>query len=322
MSVLKYKNNQGKWMGVPSLKGDPGTGVSDVNVTSDGHIKTTLSDGTVIDAGKIPHNVNSVNGKTGNVTLSASDIGAPSDEEFNLTNRVLTYENGISMKFDVMGQTVEIPVNVSTYNDVYVYIQGSAALINGTTMNITPIWSSGETTIENCAFDVWYKLANIVSFDSSLLSSVKLTFSPGYIGALTVSIRYTKVPGDTIDFTVAADAVACNAFVEEEVTSITTTNTLVVVSDTPSVSKAYIYLRYPGTPTTSQVITATPVYSGAEYSAGVVSNMKLNRWYALGVPADGAALSGVSLKVNTGTISTVTAVIRYGGNIDGNGMSY
>ena len=241
--------------------------------------------------------------------------------EFNLTNRVLTSENVLSLKCDVMGQTVEIPVNVSTYNDVYVYIQGSAALISGTTMNITPIWSSGETTIENCAFDAWYKLANTVSSDSSLLSSIKLTFSPGYIGALTVSIRYTGVPGDIIDFTAAADAVACNAFVEE-VTSITTTNTPVAVSDTPSVSKAYIYLRYLGTPTTSQVITATPVYSGAEYSAGVVSNMKLNRWYALGVPADGAVLSGVALKVNTGTISTVTAVIRYDGNIDGNGVSY
>lgn len=40
------------------------------------------------------------------------------------------------------------------------------------------------------------------------------------------------------------------------------------------------------------------------------------------VPAYGSTLSAVVLKVNTGTISTVIAVIRYDGDIDGNGVKY
>lgn len=119
-----------------------------------------------------------------------------------------------------------------------------------------------------------------------------------------------------------AEAVACNAVIEKEVATISTTDTSVQLPDTPIMSKAYIYLGCSGDLNSSQLITATPVYSGADYSAGAVSNMEPNNWYKLGVPASNSALSAVKLKVSTETISSVALIIRYDGNIDGNGVSY
>lgn len=314
--------------GADGSPGETGVSVTGAAVTDTGHLNITLSDGTTIDAGVLP--VSSVNGKTGVIELSASDIGAPTDAEFDTVSVLSGLDSLFSTSASAMFGTsgMDINIGLSTQQPIYICLSASSGLSAGASITATPYWggTSMQTTYAAIGMKLnrWYKIGHPMVGATVALPKINVKTDTGSMmtSSMNVFIRYTEVPGDTIDLTVAADAVACNAFVEKEVTSITTTNTPVVVSDAPSVSKAYIYLRYPGTPATPQIVTATPVYSGAEYSAGVVSNMKLNRWYALGVPADGAALSAVKLKVNTGTISSVTAVIRYDGNIDGNGVSY
>lgn len=62
--------------------GDPGLGIKLVSINSSGHLIITFDDNTTQDAGEIPGGsgaVESVNGKTGAVTLSASDVGALPD---------------------------------------------------------------------------------------------------------------------------------------------------------------------------------------------------------------------------------------------------
>lgn len=308
--------------------GERGVSITGSTIDESGHLILNLSDNTTIDAGVLP--VSSVNGKTGAIELSASDIGAPTDEEFDTVSVLSGLDSLFSTSASAMVGTsgMDIDIGLSTQQPIYICLSASSGLSAGASITATPYW--GGTSMQTAyaatgmKLNRWYKIGHPMVGATVALPKINVKTDTGSMmtSSMNVFIRYTEVPGDTIDLTVAADAVACNAFVEKEVTSITTTNTPVVVSDAPSVSKAYIYLRYPGTPATPQIVTATPVYSGAEYSAGVVSNMKLNRWYALGVPADGAALSAVKLKVNIGTISSVTAVIRYDGNIDGNGVSY
>ena len=315
-------------------KGDKGaTGEQGVSVTGSavdesGHLILSLSDGSTIDAGVLP--VSSVNGKTGAIELSALDIGAPTDDEFDTVSVLSGLDSLFSTSASAMFGTsgMDINIGISTQQPIYICIAASNGLSAGASITATPYWGGASMQTAYAATGMklnrWYKIGHPMVGATTALPKINVKTDTGSMmtSSMNVFIRYTEVPGDTIDLTVAADAAACNAFVEKEVTSITTTNTPVVVSDAPNVSKVYIYLRYPGTPTTSQTVTATPVYSGADYSAGAVSGMKLNRWYALGVPAGGAALSAVKLKVNTGTVSSVTAVIRYDGNIDGNGVSY
>lgn len=308
--------------------GEQGVSITGSTIDESGHLILNLSDNTTIDAGVLP--VSSVNGKTGVIELSASDIGAPTDAEFDTVSVLSGLDSLFSTSASAMFGTsgMDINIGLSTQQPIYICLSASSGLSAGASITATPYWGGTSMQTAYAAIGMklnrWYKIGHPMVGATVALPKINVKTDTGSMmtSSMNVFIRYFGVPGDTIDLTVAADAVACNAFVEKEVTSITTTNTPVVVSDAPSVSKAYIYLRYPGTPATPQIVTATPVYSGAEYSAGVVSNMKLNRWYALGVPADGAALSAVKLKVNTGTISSVTAVIRYDGNIDGNGVSY
>ena len=308
--------------------GEQGVSITGSTIDESGHLILNLSDNTTIDAGVFP--VSSVNGKTGVIELSASDIGAPTDAEFDTVSVLSGLDSLFSTSASAMFGTsgMDIDIGLSTQQPIYICLSASSGLSAGASITATPYWGGTSMQTAYAAIGMklnrWYKIGHPMVGATVALPKINVKTDTGSMmtSSMNVFIRYFGVPGDTIDLTVAADAVACNAFIEKEVTSITTTNTPVVVSDAPSVSKAYIYLRYPGTPATPQIVTATPVYSGAEYSAGVVSNMKLNRWYALGVPADGAALSAVKLKVNTGTISSVTAVIRYDGNIDGNGVSY
>lgn len=61
-----------------------GKGIKAVAVNSSNHLIITYDDDTIVDAGKIDiHSaVNSVNGKTGNVNLTASDVGALPDDMY------------------------------------------------------------------------------------------------------------------------------------------------------------------------------------------------------------------------------------------------
>lgn len=78
-STMDVMNGQD---GQDGADGTDGIGIKSVAVNSSNHLIITYTNDTVADAGEIDVSaaVNSVNGKTGTVTLDASDVGAlPSD---------------------------------------------------------------------------------------------------------------------------------------------------------------------------------------------------------------------------------------------------
>ena len=46
MSILKLKDSQGNWVGVPTLKGDKGNGISSAVLNNDYTLTLTFTDGT------------------------------------------------------------------------------------------------------------------------------------------------------------------------------------------------------------------------------------------------------------------------------------
>ena len=79
MDVMNGLNGQD---GQDGEDGQDGKGIQSVSVNALNHLILTYTDGTVVDAGEIEISsaVNSVCGKTGNVTLDAEDVGALPDD--------------------------------------------------------------------------------------------------------------------------------------------------------------------------------------------------------------------------------------------------
>ena len=195
MSVLKYKNDQGKWMGVPSLKGDPGAGVSDVTVTSDGHIKTTLSNGTVIDAGAIPQIITSVNGKTGAVTLTASDLNALTANDLDIISHVLTCGGTESADLQMFGPDgTSATFTVATRYEPYIFLSTRGSLSPGATLTATPTYEAGEYAaggVSGMQLNTWYKLGHPMRGTRISLTKIKLTPSSGGLMDYSVlTVRY------------------------------------------------------------------------------------------------------------------------------------
>lgn len=82
--------------------GDPGLGIKLVTINQQGHLIITFDDDTTQDAGAIPGGggaVDSVNGKTGAVTLDAEDVGAlPDDTDIPSKTSDLTNDSGFITK--------------------------------------------------------------------------------------------------------------------------------------------------------------------------------------------------------------------------------
>lgn len=108
--------------GADGQDGEDGKGIKSVAVNSSNHLIITYDDDTTVDAGEIDiHSaVNSVNGKTGNVNLTASDVGALPDDtsipsktsdltndsivdsaSYDSTNHQILFKNGTTTLFSL-----------------------------------------------------------------------------------------------------------------------------------------------------------------------------------------------------------------------------
>lgn len=93
MAILKIRDKNGQMVEIPALKGDDGVGITKVENINNNLI-IALSDGNEINLGNIKGDkgdpatniIQSVNGKTGVVNLTASDVNAlPSSEGEKIT---------------------------------------------------------------------------------------------------------------------------------------------------------------------------------------------------------------------------------------------
>lgn len=97
--------------GADGQDGEDGKGIQSVSVNENNHLIITYSDGTTTDAGQIEiHSaVDSVNGKTGDVTLDAEDVGAlPASTPIPSKTSDLTNDSGFITSADVPSKTSDL----------------------------------------------------------------------------------------------------------------------------------------------------------------------------------------------------------------------
>ena len=94
MSILKLKDSQGNWVGVPTVKGDKGNGISSAVLNNDYTLTLTFTDGTT-------YTTPSIRGEKGEQGEPATDmdIHICSITEYDANTRVPTIENPNSSTF-------------------------------------------------------------------------------------------------------------------------------------------------------------------------------------------------------------------------------
>ena len=85
MSILKLKDSQGNWIGVPTIKGDRGNGISSAVLNNDYTLTLTFTDGTT-------YTTPSIRGEKGEQGEPATDmdIHICSSNEYDSETRVPT----------------------------------------------------------------------------------------------------------------------------------------------------------------------------------------------------------------------------------------
>lgn len=258
--------------GADGEPGETGVSVTGAAITDSGHLNITLSDGTEIDAGEIPQLVKSVNGKTGDVTLSASDVGAPSDEELSLTSQVLSLTGNDTVKIDDMFGTDYISAFLGFYakDAVYVMITSSSSLTSGQTLTVTPVWSGipdSAGSVDGMQLGKWYKLRHPKVGTSLKLTAVEIKTSSGWLMSPS-NYLYVRYAPNTSGY--------------ELIQTITTTdsdNSYTVTPSTP-LSKVYVSVEIPANTTTPNIIYQT--YNGSTvlgYVGGALSSAKTSTTY-------------------------------------------
>ena len=317
MSVLKYKNDQGQWIGVPSLKGEQGVSVSNVEVTSAGHLKTTMSDGSTIDAGAVPQIITSVNGKTGAVELTASDVGAPTTDEIATMSDALGIGESIVKTMPMFGTSgADIELGITTAQNFYIYISCTGPLADGQTITVTPYWNgslASSYATSEMVFNKWYTINHpMVGANISLPKIQIKTNVDGVMLLGVIYIRYAPYQsGLANDVNLLAGVLACDSVATDSFTSLSSTATaLTFGAVAKSKCEPYVCITTAGTFKT----TITPVYSAAVYSAGAITNATPGVWYKLGWPT---GLSGtefrlaLQLVLTSGASTSGIVTLRY-----------
>lgn len=288
MSALKYKNDQGEWVGVPSLKGEKGergVSVSDVNVTPNGHLETTMSDGSRTDAGAIPQIITSVNGKTGAVELTASDVGALTETESAVMANALATNELIVKAGPMFGTSdVDVDLGIKTAEKVYISFIYTGPLSDGQTITVTPYWAGRQSSafvVSGIELNKWYSIGHPMAGHSTTLPKIQIkTNVSGIMQTGLICVRYNGAKDN--DFDTLANVVACDGCATDSFTSLSSTATSLTFNNSAkSKYEAYVCITTAGDMNT----TITPTYSGASYSAGTITNAISGVWYKLARPS-------------------------------------
>lgn len=303
MSALKYKNDQGEWVGVPSLKGEKGergVSVSDVNITPNGHLETTMSDGSKTDAGAIPQIITSVNGKTGAVELTASDVGALTEAESAVMANAVAADESIVKSGPMFGTSdVNVELGITTAQKVYISFIYNGPLEDGQTITVTPYWggqSASTLAVSGIVLNKWYAINHPMSGTSMTLSKIQIkTNVIGIMQTGFICVRYKSVKDN--DVNTLANVVACDSCATDSFTSLSSTATSLTFNNSAkSKYEAYVCMTTSG----DVNVTITPTYSGAAYSAGAITNAVPGIWYKLTWPS---GMSGTEFTLGVRLVS-------------------
>lgn len=317
MSALKYKNDQGKWVGVPSLKGERGVSVSDVNVTSNGHLETTMSDGSKTDAGAIPQIITSVNGKTGAVELTSSDVGAPTIGETAIISEAIGTETAIVKDTPMFGDSgIDVEIGITTKQKVYVCIFCSASLANGQTITATPYWGgslNSACAASGMAFNKWYAIGHPMAGMNAPLPKIQIKTNSGSVMSTgTICVRYTPTESSNgNDLGVLAGALTCDNVVIDSFASLSSqTTALTFGGSAHTKNEAYVCI----TTSSSIKVKITPTYFGTAYSGGSITNAEPGIWYKLAFPPGMTGTEftlGLQLVLTSGNSTSGIVTLRY-----------
>lgn len=129
MSILKIKDSQGNWVGVPTVKGDTGNGISSAILNNDYTLTLTFTDGTTY---KTP----SIRGEKGEKGEPATDmeIHICSASEYDSTTRIPTITNPNDKTFYL------VPTEDGTSPDLFtewVYVNGAWEMFGSASIDLS-----------------------------------------------------------------------------------------------------------------------------------------------------------------------------------------
>ena len=140
MSILKIKDSQGNWVGVPTVKGDTGNGISSAILNDDYTLTLTFTDGTTY---KTP----SIRGEKGEKGEPATDmeIHICSASEYNAETRVPTIANPNDKTFYL------VPTEDGTSPDLFtewVYVNGAWEMFGSAKIDLSGYAEKTDTVLK------------------------------------------------------------------------------------------------------------------------------------------------------------------------------
>ena len=203
--------------------GDPGLGIKLVSINQNGHLIITFDDDTTQDAGAIPGGggaVDSVNGKTGTVTLDAEDVGAlPDDTTIPSKTSDLTNDSGFITK------AVNDLINYYLKSETY-----TKAEVNALIGAISTIHFEAVLTLptENIQTNVIYLVPKSISQSDNIKDE--------YINLDGTTAGWEKIGETEIDLSNYVTTTALNTALADYVTSTSLATTLASYATAASVS--------------------------------------------------------------------------------------
>lgn len=145
MSILKLKDSQGNWVGVPTVKGDTGNGISSAILNDDYTLTLTFTDGTT-------YTTPSIRGEKGEKGEPATDmeIHICSASEYDSTTRIPTIANPNDKTFYL------VPTEDGTSPDLFtewVYVNGAWEMFGSVSVDLsgylTDVTIGGTSVVSN-----------------------------------------------------------------------------------------------------------------------------------------------------------------------------
>ena len=170
MSILKIKDSQGNWVGVPTVKGDTGNGISSAILNDDYTLTLTFTDGTTY---KTP----SIRGEKGEKGEPATDmeIHICSASEYDAETRMPTIENPNDKTFYL------VPTEDGTSPDLFtewVYVNGAWEMFGSAKIDLsgylTDVQINGTSIVDD-------GVANVPIASSSILGVIKVYHGDGLV---------------------------------------------------------------------------------------------------------------------------------------------
>jgi len=168
MSILKLKDSQGNWVGVPTLKGDNGNGISSAVLNNDYTLTLTFTDGTT-------YTTPSIRGEKGEKGEPATDmeIHICSASEYDSETRIPTIANPNDKTFYL------VPTEDGTSPDLFtewVYVNGAWEMFGSMKIDLSGYLTDVQVNGTSIVSD---NIANIPLANSDKFGVVKINGNYG-----------------------------------------------------------------------------------------------------------------------------------------------